>query len=255
MPGLRLDPLRLLGVAQTTTFILIAGAALALFVATGLALFGLAPWLSVPLSYGGDPLPGGEALFQVGLLAVFLALAASLPSLKRVLQLEAAHRDFQIGMEDVARAFWMAHRADREGVFQLKREFDAVRERYFFLKTHPDLTGLEPQLLELAAQMGSEARDLAQIYSDERVARARELLELRWQEAADLQDRISKARQMTADLRARLDETEARESVARAQLDHLREDLDRVLPEITAPAGAAGARYLRLAARGIEPAE
>ncbi|MFC2968339.1 hypothetical protein [Acidimangrovimonas pyrenivorans] len=71
-----------------------------------------------------------------------------------------------------ARALARAHGGDREGVFALSSEFDSMRERLTHLRKHPDLSGLEPELLELAAQMSHLSRDLARVYSDEKVARA-----------------------------------------------------------------------------------
>ena len=47
---------------------------------------------------------------------------------------------------------------------------------------HPDLGALEPEILELAAQMSRISQDLAETYSDEKVDRARTFLQQRQQE-------------------------------------------------------------------------
>ncbi len=95
-----------------------------------------------------------------------------LPSNARIMRLENSHRRFSIGMRDVAQAYHFAHAADREGIFQMSSEFDAVRECLAYLRDHPDLESLEPALLEAAAQMSHISRELADVYADEKVARA-----------------------------------------------------------------------------------
>ena len=64
-------------------------------------------------------------------------------------------------MWDVAQAYQAAHAADRDGVFNLPSEFDSVRERIEHLRRHPDLGRLKPEILELAAQISHESRELA----------------------------------------------------------------------------------------------
>ena len=65
-------------------------------------------------------------------------------------------------MRDVAQAYQAAHAADRDGVFNLPSEFDSVRERIEHLQRHPDLGRLEPEILEMAAQIGRKSRKLAE---------------------------------------------------------------------------------------------
>ena len=135
-------------------------------------------------------------------------------------------------MEDVTRAYWLAHSADRAGTFKLAREFDAVRERFRFLRDHPDLEDIQPELLELAAQMGAESRDLARIYSDTKVARAQEMLELRRFEAAEMQERVARALAVTGQIKRLLQDVEMDEAMARSALARLREELDELMPKI-----------------------
>jgi len=72
----------------------------------------------------------------------------------------------------------------------MSSEFDAVRERLAYLRDHPDLDSLEPQVLELAAQMSHQSRELSDIYNDEKVTRAKTFLKQRQEEAERQQDLI-----------------------------------------------------------------
>ena len=96
-------------------------------------------------------------------------------------------------MADVAEAYHHAHAGDRQGVFRLSSEFDQVRERIEYLRDHPDLKLLEADVLTLAAQMSQQSHRLAEIYSDERVARAKDFLQQRQEEAEEQQRRIVEA--------------------------------------------------------------
>lgn len=112
--------------------------------------------------------------------AVFAAILFTfVPSAKRLLQLELSHRSFRITMGDVREAFYLAFSADRTGIFRLTEQFDAVSERIRFLKNHPELQGKEPDILELAAQMSFETRELAARYSTADVERARAFIDAR----------------------------------------------------------------------------
>jgi hypothetical protein len=135
-------------------------------------------------------------------------------------------------MEDVANAYWAAHEADRSGVFKMKSEFDSVRERLMFLRDHPDLGYLEPDILEIAAQMSRTSEDLARRYSDEAVERARNFLAERAHEAANMQTRIEAAQTATHEMRRWLDRVEIEEDIAQSQINRLRDDLDALLPAL-----------------------
>lgn len=224
-----------------------AGLGLAAWTALGAA--GSVPMLSVPAVVGVNPVDAGP-LLQIGAAIVLLAIVALLPGLARVRRLEAAHRSFRVGMEDVSRAYWAAHAADRAGLFALGREFDAVRERLEFLRRHPDLGAHEPELLELAAQMSAEARELAAIYSDEKVARAETMLAERRMEVERLTGLVERAHGVTRDLRRALDEVTLDEDVARARIDRLREEIGALWEEIERGGGtpATTGPRLRLAA-------
>ena len=135
-------------------------------------------------------------------------------------------------MEDVAHAYHMCHTADRAGVFTLSSEFDSVRERLAYLRDHPDLRHMESSVMEVAAQMSQQSRHLADVYSDENVARAKQFLRQRQEEADAQQDLIVEALHATQELRKWAQQVDLDESVAAAQLDRLRAELREVMPEM-----------------------
>ena len=221
---------------------------------TLLSAAGAVPWLTLAAQVGNsDPALSGP-IVQLSITLLLLLLCVFLPSNTRILRLEAAHRDFRTGMDDVARAYWAAHAADRAGLFQLEREYDAVRERLRLLRDHPDLSALDGEILELAAQMSHESRELARIYSDDKVAHARENLSLRRHEAEELSDRIARASLATGELRRDLHEVEMDEDLVRARLKRFREDLAEILPAAEGP-GVLGEPEARRARMGVVPGE
>ena len=169
---------------------------------------------------------------QLGLTALLLLLLFFLPGNLRISRLERSHRSFAMGMEDVARAYATAHAADRRGVFALSSEFDAMRARMDHLRQHPDLRHLEPELLQLAAQMSFETRELAQTYSDEKVARAKGFLKQRQEEVQALTDRLAMARHTCDELKRWLVDVEAEERAAQVQIRRLEADMKEILPAL-----------------------
>jgi len=216
---------------QTFAVSLLVGLAVVLLVASLLAVLGLVPWLQLYAGFN-EPVVGAGIVAQVGMAVLAVSLCFFLPTNARVLRLENAHRDFSISMEDIAKAYTLSHRADREGIFALSSEFDSVRERMTQLRQHPDLALLEPELLEVAAQMSFEARDLARIYSDERVARAKGFLVQRQQELVAYRDRLALAQYACTELKRWLGDIEADEKVAASQLERLERDLREILPKL-----------------------
>jgi 2-oxo-4-hydroxy-4-carboxy--5-ureidoimidazoline (OHCU) decarboxylase len=168
-------------------------------------------------------------------------LTAYMPANFRVLALENSHRSFSMRMEDVANAYWAAHEGDRSGIFRMKSEYDAVRERLAFLHDHPDLGHLEPDILEVAAQMSRVSTDLAQVYSDEKIVRAKAFLAEREAEADQMHRRIDSALSTVAEMRHWIDRVEGEEEMARARLDRLTDELDAVLPGLGMSLGPAPA--------------
>ena len=221
-----------LSALRSAATILMPVLAAALAAATALAIAGLGPALHLDAAWNGEPIPDA-GLWAEGLVAgLLLLLCAFLPANARMQRLERSHRDFHIGMEDVARAYALAHREDRSGAFTLSAEFDAVRERIAFLRHHPDLATLEPEVLEVAGQMSQIARDLARVYSDEKLARARAFLTQRQEENAALADRIRLAHYATAELKRWMQDVEADEKTVATQLERLERDLHDVLPAL-----------------------
>jgi hypothetical protein len=219
----------LMGQALSAAVFLFALAAL-LWVAC--SALGLAPWLSVEAQIGSAPVAHFGMWVQLGLAALGLILMLYLPSAARVSRLENSHRKFHVAMEDVAQAYRAAHEIDRSGAFALSGEFDAMRERITHLRRHPDLGALEPELLELAAQMSLQSRDLARVYSDKKLHRAKTFLEQRQQEADKLGQQIKLARTTCDELRSWLTDVETEERNINEQFKLLERDLRDILPAL-----------------------
>lgn len=206
--------------------------ALGLLVATVMAATGQWQWVELPLSWNGAPVPQAGMYAQIALTVFALCLCFFLPSARRTMQLENTHRDFAINMNDITRAYGAVHAADRGDAFRFSTEFDSVRERLAYLRDHPDLSSLEPALLEVAAQMSHISKELAEVYSDERVNRARSFLEQRQYEIDQFNSRLDHAKSVSAEFKHWLTNVELEEAVAAAQLDRLRAEMREVLPEL-----------------------
>ncbi|QPM89313.1 DNA repair protein [Pseudooceanicola algae] len=216
---------------QVISFALILGLALALLTASLLAAFGILPWPDLMLQYGETSYQVGPAL-QIGLTVLALGFCAYLPANARIMALETSHRRFRISMQDVIRAYHAAHAADRSGAFTMSEQYDAVRERILYMRDHPDLAQLETDILETAAQMSTASHELAEIYSDDNMARARGFLEQRQTECDALEARIAEANRKSIELRQWVSAVEMDESIAQAQLNRLRDELSDLLPEL-----------------------
>lgn len=219
---------------QTLLVALVGLAAASSLIATLLAFAGLLPWPAIGVSYGGANLPWFGQALQIGLTVLLVAVAITFPSALRVMRLEAAHRSFEIGMDDVTRAYRAAHMADRAQMFDIHREFDAVRERYKYLRELPELSEIDAELLTVAAQMSEQSRELAETFSDEKVARAKESLKQRLRDTETLQDRIQGAHAAIRQIRRLIDEVDIEESTVAAQIKRLKEemaDLDGFQPD------------------------
>lgn len=221
-----------LSILQWLSLAVFTIAAIVLSVATGMAAFGVAPWLQFSVEFGGVTYDNAGMIAQIGLTALSVLLCVFLPANGRILALENSHRRFHIGMQDITRAYAAAHSADRAGMFHIKEEFDAVRERLTYMREHPDLESLEPEVLEVAAQMSQISRKLAEVYSDDNIDRARAFLKQREQEVALFNSRIDQAKAVSNRLRQWAEDVELEESVAMSQLERIREDLRDILPEL-----------------------
>lgn len=227
-----------LRLVQALAMWLIGLAALGLLAATILAALGVLPWLRIEAGLGDASWPYAGMAAQIGLTALAVMLLAYLPSNARILSLEHSHRRFAVTMHDVTRAYRAAHEADRRGIFTLSQEYDAVKERLRFLREHPDLDSLEPEVLELAAQMSQVSHELAQTYSDEKIARARHFLRERQEEIARFEARLDDAKAVASEIRGWTQTVEMDEAIARSQIARLREQMAELLPESAEPAPA-----------------
>jgi hypothetical protein len=117
-------------------------------------------------------------------------------------------------------------------VFTFSSEFDAVRARIAYLRDHPDLSRLEPEVLEVAAQMSQQSRHLADVYSDEKVTRAKAFLEQRQVEAEDQQQKIVEALHAVHEIGKWAQQVDLEESVVASQLAQLDERLQLALPAL-----------------------
>ncbi|MCF6316969.1 MAG: DNA repair protein [Marinosulfonomonas sp.] len=217
---------------QKTTLFAIALMAITMVVLSIGAAVGLLPWLEITAQVNGGEIANAGLIAQSGFTFFCLAMLFFLPANNRIMQLENTHRNFHVSMDDVAKAYVVSHEADRAGLFKIGSEFDSVRERIAHLRDHPRLATLEPSVLEIAAQMSHEARDLADIYSHERVERAKMFLKQRQQEIDTFQENIRIAHHTTGELKNWLLQVETEEGLIERQLDTLQADLFEILPEL-----------------------
>lgn len=217
---------------SSVSLVLLMLLAASVVVYTILCAFGVMPWLSLTAQFGDTVIANAGIYVQITLSVFAFMLAMFLPSNLRILELERAHRSFNISMQDVAHAYQVCHSADRSGLFTLSSEFDSVRERLTYMRDHPDLAGLEPDVLEVAAQMSQSARELAAVYSDEKVTRAKTFLAQRQEEVEAQQERIISAHHSISELRQWAQQVELEESVAASQMQRLEEDMMAILPPL-----------------------
>ncbi|MEO0665688.1 MAG: DNA repair protein [Pseudomonadota bacterium] len=223
-------------VMQRIALVLFALLALSLVTATALAVTGVLPWIDLAASWNGTAIPAAGMYVQIGLTIFAVTLCFFLPSNARIMQLETSHRQFSVGVDDITRAYHAAHHADRSGTFTLGDAFESTRDRLAFLRDHPDLGTLEPELLELAAKMSHISRDLAEAYSDDKVARARSFLQERQFEIDRFNERLEQARAIHGEFSTWINRLELEENVARAHLERLLDEMERLLPELNPPA-------------------
>ncbi len=230
---------------QLIAMVLFSTLGLSLLALTGLAFFGYLPWIELPLSLNGEPVVWAGQAAQIGLTTLFLLLSVYVPTNRHVMMLEASQRDFALSMDDITRAYQAAHLADRKVAFEMSREFDSVRERYEFLRTHPDLPEIDAELLTVAAQMSQQSRDLAKTFSADRVKRAENVLRQRMEDAEELQSRIEAANAASRDLRRQIEDVDFQERSAASQLMRLREDLTELEARIGLKTAVKNGRHLR----------
>ena len=217
---------------QRLALIFFAACAAGLTTASIMATFGYWAWIDIPLNYAGEPVENAGMYLQIAETVLAAGICFFLPANARIMQLENSHRRFTVSMDDVSRAYGAVHAADRGRNFQLSSEFDAVRERLAYLRDHPDLSTLEPALLETAAQMSHISRELAEVYSDDKISRARDFLKQRQEEIDQFNSRLDQAKSISTEMKHWLHEVELEESVAAAQLARLSEEMSEILPQL-----------------------
>ncbi|WP_299725250.1 DNA repair protein [uncultured Tateyamaria sp.] len=220
---------------QRLSLVLFAALAFCLVTLTMLATFGAVPWVTLPLEWNGAAIPAAGIYAQVGLTLFALSLCFFLPANWRMMRLEDSHRRFELGVNDITRAYHAAHAADRDGVFRTEDAFDDMRDRIGYMRDHPDLGRLEPEILDLAAKMSFISRDLAEAYSDERISRARSFLKEREYEIDRFNDRLAHAKAIQSEFSTWITRIELDENVARAQVERLLDELETMLPELNKP--------------------
>ena len=82
----------------------------------------------------------------------------------------------------------------------------------------------------MAAQMSHESRELAEVYSAERVERARHFLQQRQEEVEHMKARVQTAYATCRELKHWMYRVEIEEDVARFQVARLREELFELMP-------------------------
>lgn len=127
-------------------------------------------------------------------------------------------RTYQISMDDITRAYAVAHQADRSGIFTLQGEFDGVRARMNVLMQHPELQNLSPELRVVAAQMSQVSRDLARRYNNQAVTDAYTLIEQCEQECARLEALVSQGIEAEAVIRIAVQKLDLRLTTAHSRL-------------------------------------
>tara|TARA_R110000796_G_scaffold8838_5_gene28522 strand:+ start:6093 stop:6893 length:801 start_codon:yes stop_codon:yes gene_type:complete len=217
---------------QRLAFAIFGLAALALTIFTIMAAVGQLAWIEIPLNYNGQSVENAGMYAQIALTVLAIGICFFIPTNRRIMQLENSHRKFSINMNDVSRAYAAVHAADRASTFQMSSEFDAVRERLSYLRDHPDLSTLEPGLLEVAAQMSHISKELATLYADDKIERARSFLKQRQEEVDLFNSRLDQAKGISNEMKHWLHEVELEESVASAQLERLRAEMREVMPEL-----------------------
>ncbi len=185
--------------------------------------------MSYVTPYSGDMLMiiGGTWLF-----ALLGSLLFLLPSVWMVRELEVARKDFTISMEDVTKAFQTLFAADQADYFTAAREFDRVRERLQYARQQPDLAGLEPDILILAAQMSTEMHELAQTFSAAKIDRAHRFLRERREEIVRHEALIAQVRPEIEALRRDMRDVELDESVLRSRLDQIVDEVGPLLEAV-----------------------
>ena len=189
------------------------------------ALFGLFAYtLEIPGALRIELQVEGEQvnifpLLCIGILTYsLLSLARLLGGYRFMLEFHLERRDFSLQLEDVQEAFATLFAYDREGVFTLPGEYDAIRERIRAARNHPDLLQMNGEVLEVAAELSYVLRDLAATYSTERVKDARDAIKTAHQRVAELEERVKIIKAVEEEVRREVVPLEMDKSIAESEL-------------------------------------
>lgn len=80
--------------------------------------------------------------------------------------------------------------------------------------------------------MSHISRELAEVYSDDKISRARDFLKQRQEEISQFNSRLDQAKSISTEMKHWLHEVELEESVAAAQLARLSEEMSEILPQL-----------------------
>ncbi len=241
-----------LAILQHLSFLTLIAVSAAVFTLTVLAGFEVLPWVEFELGFGDSTLPQAGMIAQIAVTGFLIGLCFFLPSHRRIMSLERSHRRFEISMEDIARAYHVSHAQDRAENFVLSEEFSAMKERIQHLRDHPDLGHLEPEILEVAAQMSHQSRDLAKVYSDKKLRRARAFLQQRQEEVDQQVELIAMAKSTCDELKRWQQDIAADEREVNRQLARLESDLLDILPSIGFDLAFEDENVVQLPAIGTE---
>lgn len=234
------------------SMLVVAGTAVVCLCYTLLCVAGVFPWFQYEATFGETVFANAGQYAQIGLTVLLILFGSFLPTAGRVSLLEGSHRKFHLKMEDVAQAYFHCHAADREGVFNLSSEFDSVRERLAYLREHPKLGNLEPDVLEIASQMSHQAKDLAAIYSDENVLRAKQFLRQRQEEISERKSQIETALKDCREIEEWVEFVEEDEKETSTKIADFEERMKRVLPQLGIDIFSSGNNVLPMAHTAAE---
>jgi ribosome-associated toxin RatA of RatAB toxin-antitoxin module len=150
------------------------------------------------------------------LLMTALIVLALAYSYRSALTIEVTRTNFQINMEDVMHAFARIFEADRNGMFHLPQQFDAINERLSWVRQQPEFQESEHAVLLLAAEMSVASQNLDHAYGEEVIESAQTLLAQRETQLNQLEVQLREVRAIAAEITPLLRGLEDREDRVRS---------------------------------------
>ena len=111
-------------------------------------------------------------------------------------------------------------------------EYDALRERLSYLAKHRDLGNLEPEILQVAAQVSRVSEGLATTFSDAAISHAKAFLPAGQEEVEHIEEHIERAIGTTREIRQCHQRQSMDGDVVLSRLEGLKAELKDVLPEV-----------------------